>query len=207
MARSTAAAATKAPAPDGRAERSRRTRDALAEAMLALIEEGHVRPTAPQVAERAGVALRTVFHHFQDMERLLDAVAERQLRRVDAGRCDIPSGGPLAPRIAAFVAERARLHEEITPVRRAGLLHEPFSPAIAARLQGVREMQRGEVARVFAPELAARTQAERREIVEALAVASSWSAWEALRAHQAQSPAQTRRVVARIIESLLAERA
>ena len=190
---------------DGRSERSERTREAVADAMLALIEEGDLRPTAPRVAERAGVSLRTVFHHYEDMESLYGAVADRQMARVSHEFHAVHASGELEARIDAFVAERARMHEMVTPVRRAGLLVEPFSAEIATRLASVRELQRTDAARVFATEFARRPLPDRRELVEAVAVASSWSTWEALRRHQRLNVTQAKRVMARTMLALLKE--
>ncbi|NCV76101.1 TetR family transcriptional regulator, partial [bacterium] len=55
---------------DGRVARSERTREAIAEALLELLEEGVLRPRAQEIAKRADVAVRTVFQHFDDMEGL-----------------------------------------------------------------------------------------------------------------------------------------
>jgi hypothetical protein len=52
---------------DGRVARSHRSRRAIVDAMRALHAEGDLRPTAPRVAERAGVSLRTVWQQFADM--------------------------------------------------------------------------------------------------------------------------------------------
>ena len=51
---------------DGRLARSQRTRAAVIDALVALCVEGDPSPTALRVAERAGVALRTVYGHFAD---------------------------------------------------------------------------------------------------------------------------------------------
>jgi AcrR family transcriptional regulator len=190
--------------PDGRALRSERTRSAIADALLALIEEGELRPTAPRVAERAGVSLRSVFQHFADMEALYATVAEHQMERQFARAALIPRDGPLDARIDVFVAQRARLHEAVAPVRRAALLHEPFSTEVARRLDWVRRRGRTEVARVFAIELGKLPQAARRDQLEAITVASSWSNWEALRAHQGLSRKQAERVLRMMLQSLLA---
>src|SRR5438309_5937138 len=66
-------------AGDGRAARSVRTRRAIVDAMRALHHEGDLRPTAPRVAERAGVSLRTVWQHFDDLETLLFEAGRRDL--------------------------------------------------------------------------------------------------------------------------------
>jgi AcrR family transcriptional regulator len=191
-------------ARDGRIERGERTRVAVVDALLALIGEGDLRPTAPAIAARAGVSLRTVFHHFEDLEALYATAAERQIQRVVALVRVIPPDLPLEERIDAFVAERAKLHEAITPVRRAALLHEPFSREIAERLRWVRDRGHREAERVFRAELA-RRPAARRELTEALTVAASWSTWEALRAHRRLAFAQARRTVRRTIAALLKE--
>ena len=44
---------------DGRLGRGTRARTAVVDALLDLIEEGDLRPTAPRIAERAGVSLRS----------------------------------------------------------------------------------------------------------------------------------------------------
>jgi AcrR family transcriptional regulator len=174
----------------------------VADALLGLINEGELRPSAAAIAERAGVGMRTVFHHYQDLEALFRTVADAQLERMAQAARVIPPG-PLSGRIDAFVDERARLHEMITPVRRAALLAEPFSSEIAGRLAWVRERAHREVARVFAPELQLLPAARRRDVTEAITVAASWAAWEALRAHQELSVAQAKRVVRRMITSLI----
>ena len=55
---------------DGRRARGQANRNKLVAAMIELVREGSIAPTAEQVAARANVALRTVFRHFDDMESL-----------------------------------------------------------------------------------------------------------------------------------------
>jgi len=188
---------------DGRTARSERTRAAVVEALLALIDEGELRPTAARIASRAGVSLRTVFQHFEDMDLLYAIAAERQYQRM-ASLLEPPQAeGLLGARIDAFVAHRARLLEAITPVRRAALLSEPFSDLLASRLQAVRLRAQRDVERVFAPELRALAAGERREVLAALTMATAWPAWESLRAHQRLGVRQARGVMARVLRALL----
>src|SRR4051794_41945586 len=65
-------------AQDGRVARSARTKLAIVDALRSLHHDGDLRPTATRVADRAGVSLRTVWQHFDDLEALL----------VEAGRRD-----------------------------------------------------------------------------------------------------------------------
>src|SRR5918999_2291284 len=138
---------------DGRAARSERTRGALVEAHLELLNEGDLSPTAERIAQRAGRSPRSVFKHFPDREELFARVSQLQWERIQAMVERISPERPFEQRLVAFVAQRARLCETITPVRRAALLSEPFSPSVEARLGRVRDAGRAEVKRVFAPEL------------------------------------------------------
>ncbi|MFK7976723.1 MAG: TetR/AcrR family transcriptional regulator [Halioglobus sp.] len=62
---------------DGRRLRSDRSRQAIIDAGLALIDEGVLVPTAQQISERAGVGIRSFFRHFADMETLFAAADEQ----------------------------------------------------------------------------------------------------------------------------------
>ena len=67
---------------DGRSVRAERTRTAIVDALLSLLDEGDVKPTAERVASRAKVSERSVFQHFSDREALFEAAAQRQFERV-----------------------------------------------------------------------------------------------------------------------------
>ena len=49
------------PSSDGRLRRGERSREAIVAALFELVGEGVLQPTAQQVAERAGVGIRSVF--------------------------------------------------------------------------------------------------------------------------------------------------
>jgi AcrR family transcriptional regulator len=188
---------------DGRLARGARARGLVVDALLELVREGDLRPTAPRIAERARVSLRTVFHHFADLEAVFAAAADRQSESLRRLAVRIAPDGPLAPRLDAFVHQRARLLETIAPVRRAALLMEPFSKEISRRLADTRRRGLNEVTRVFAHELAAHAPAARRELAAALHAASSFPTWETLRSHQGLPPARARRVMRRMLAALL----
>ncbi|HUI28119.1 MAG TPA: TetR/AcrR family transcriptional regulator [Candidatus Kryptonia bacterium] len=191
------------PRTDGRLARSVGTRAAVVDALLALLHEGDLRPTAPRIAARAGISVRSVFQHFPDMEAIFAAVADRQTARIRALGRPISCDGTLASRSAALVAQRARIFEIIAPVRRAAVLMEPFSPEIAKRLCGARMAARREIERVFAREIAARPRSDRGELLAALDAASSWTMWDALRTHQGLTVERARKAMIRILAALL----
>ena len=171
--------------------------------MLDLFEEGQLRPTAAQIAQRAGVSLRSVFQHFESLESLFAAAADLQMERLAPLLLPIPTGGSFAGRLAMLVTRRSRVLEAITRVRRASLRVEPFSAEVRTRLEQARGRGRVEVERVFAIELAELPPAERRDVAAALGAAASWSTWEHLRRHQGLSIERARKVMARTIAALL----
>ena len=116
----------------------------------------------------------------------------------------MPSTGSLADRVAALVDERARLFEEITPMRRAALQFAGVSDLVAEQLANSRQWLRDELEEVFARELGRRPAAERRDILAGVAMSTSWESWNLLRTVEGCSVARTRRIVARLVTRQLA---
>jgi len=191
---------------DGRTVRAERTRRALVEALLALLNEGRLRPTAAEIAERAGVSERSVFQHFPDREALLEAVAREQYARVMPTIRPVDASLSLAARIDEFVAQRATLYERASGVRRAALLMEPESDVVAGWLTTVRRAGAAEVERVFRREIEGTPADEREPLRAALVAACAWGTFEALRFHQGLSVSRTRGAMRTMVARLLGER-
>ncbi len=189
---------------DGRAARAARTRDAIVDASVALVEAGDLRPTAPRIAERAGVSVRSVFQHFDDLPTLYTAVVQRVVERLAVLVVPIDPAQPLDARIVTFVDHRAALLEAVTPFRRAAAVHGPFSSEIRDAVAEGTAFLRAEVEAAFGPELAAASADPRRELLDALAATTSWALWDALRSEAGDSPDEARAVVTRMLRSLLA---
>ena len=188
---------------DGRLARGERTRRQLAEALISLLEDGVTEPTAREVSARAGVSLRLVFHHFDDMEQLLRAAVTVQVERHWSHLRPVEPSLPVGERVAQLVRQRESLFEAITPVRRAAARVEAGSPTVAGEMSNARLVLRGAAQRAFCPELEAAGPA-RAELLDALEAATSWETWDQLRRRMGLSPAAARRVVIRTVLSLLA---
>jgi TetR/AcrR family transcriptional regulator of autoinduction and epiphytic fitness len=188
---------------DGRTARGQRTRASVVDALLALQEEGDLAPTAQRVAARAGVALRTVFGHFSDMETLWAEAGQRELEKLGALAERPDRSLPLEQRIAAYCASRARVLEALLPVARAARLREPTSP----QLQRNREMfiaaGDAEVSDVFGPELDRLDATGRARLMDALYVASSAASWDVLRTDRGLDPEDAAGVMRRLVTDLL----
>lgn len=55
---------------DGRKLRSIKSQNIIVDALMQLIKKGILEPTAQQVADAAGISIRTVFRQMEDMETL-----------------------------------------------------------------------------------------------------------------------------------------
>jgi AcrR family transcriptional regulator len=179
-----------------------RTREAIVDATIALLEEGDLRPTAPRVAERANVSVRSVFQHFDDLETLHASVAERLVDRVAVLVLAVPSDLPLSERLDQFVHQRVLLLEVVTPIRRAADVHGPFSSEITARLRDGQAFLRGELERTFEPELQA-AGAARDDVLDSLDTVLSWATWEGVRNGLGRDQEAAERVVRRLAERAL----
>lgn len=186
---------------DGRAARALRTRNRVVDALLDLVQEGDLRPSAAEVARRAGVSLRSVYQHFDDLETLFRVAGERHRQRFAhlEPLPELPSDLP--PRVAAYVAHRATWMEAVSPMARAAALQAPFSPGIASRQAAARARHREILEAAFAHELG--RAGDRERLLHGLEVAASWSTWEHLRTAGGLSRDEAARVVELLLLRLL----
>jgi TetR/AcrR family transcriptional regulator of autoinduction and epiphytic fitness len=184
---------------DGRVLRGERNRDAIVDALLALLAEGDPQPSARNIAQRAGVSLRTVFQHFNDIDTLYGAVAQRQVDRLWSKLDPLPAPeAPLDVRIDAVVSQRVELFETIAPVRRAAVVVNSSSPALQRGLARSEAFLRRQIAEIFAAELAGDP-----DRIAAADFAASWEAWEGLRRSSRRSVATATRVMRVLLLAVL----
>ncbi len=191
------------PTTDGRLARGERTRHRVAEALVELLREGDPDPTAKSIAERAGVSLRLVFHHFSDIDDLYAAVGALQMERHWG---DLPSLAPTlaqSTRIDRVVRHRSTLYEEISPVRRSAFRRATVSNGVSLLLAHTDTLLRDNVAECFAHELNVRPLAERTDLLHALDSASSWESWDRMRHRYTLPVGTSRRVMTRTLRALL----
>jgi AcrR family transcriptional regulator len=196
--------APEATVTDGRVARGRRTRRNVAEALVELLREGEPEPTARAVAQRAGVSLRLVFHHFTEMDDLYHYVAALQLRRQWSGMPSISAKPALATRVERTVTHRAALYEDVSPIRRALVRRIPTSKGVTATIGAADTLLLESLKETFAPELAALATSARLEVIEAMDVATSWESWERLRTVSLLQARGAKRVMTRMVDSLCA---
>jgi TetR/AcrR family transcriptional regulator, regulator of autoinduction and epiphytic fitness len=166
---------------DGRRARGMRTRAAIIDSLLELVGEGDLSPTAQRIADRAGVSVRSVYQHFNDVEGLFTEAADRARKNAEELREPIDPGLPLDERVDRFVAVRSAILEELRAFIRAARLVEPSSDELRKYRVKLEKDARDELGRVFGRELSKADGSTRRQLVSALDLLSTWSAWEHLR--------------------------
>ncbi|KPF79749.1 hypothetical protein IP88_01515 [alpha proteobacterium AAP81b] len=186
------------PAPDGRRRRSQQSRDRIIAAMLALVEEGAITPSAEDVAARAGVGLRSVFRHFNDMESLYGEMAVRLAGLYEHGLAPFASSD-WRGRMAEMTDRRVGIFERLLPFKRAADAHRHESATIAAQHDAVLALLRTRLLAVLPAEIAG--DAPRVEALDMLLSADSWAR---LRLQQRLDPAAARAVLDRLLAPLLA---
>ncbi|MFK7732613.1 MAG: TetR/AcrR family transcriptional regulator [Pseudomonadales bacterium] len=183
---------------DGRRARSERSKQAIVDAVLALMEEGNLIPTAQQIADRSGIKIRSFFRHFEDMETLFATIDSQNREATEALFIGGDRNGTLPERILHAVERRAEGFEEnnnkvlstTAQLWRSEILRKNY-----ARYQrGLRKDLED-----WLPELKDLTRGE-REAAEAIA---SFEMWHRLRYHQSLTKSAATSILVGMLNSLL----
>jgi AcrR family transcriptional regulator len=195
-------------AVDGRISRAMRSRQAICDACLDLVQEGVLLPSADQIADRAGLSRRSIFYHFSDLAALYDAVSEAGMQRCAPLLAEIPAGAPVAERVSLLADVRSRFLEATTPFRRALTAQALTSPASGQAVRVGRDFlrrQRDEIERLFGHDLDHLPPQDRADTLEAMSAATSPPMWELLRFSRGLSMSRARAVLERSLTALLRE--
>jgi AcrR family transcriptional regulator len=190
---------------DGRKVRGMRNRDAVVDAILFLLGDGNLNPTAREIADRANVSLRSVFRHFEDLDSLFLAAIERQAERT-AHLYEPPvSVGDREARTASLVTRRRKLYEAIFEVRRGWMLRYYDQPRVSAILDEIYRALYSQVVTLYSQDVDGLTASQRRELFDAIDAATSFDTWAHLRSHRGLSATRSAAVVKRTVLTLLAD--
>lgn len=97
---------------DGRSDRGVRTHERIVVALFEMIHEGNLQPRGEEIAEKAGVAVRTIFRHFDDMEGLFDTAHAFMSEQFDVDLVVPKIGGTLEERAIAYTKAQGDMYEE-----------------------------------------------------------------------------------------------
>jgi AcrR family transcriptional regulator len=186
-------------ATDGRLMRSERSREAIVQAMLELVGEGILQPTAQQVALRADVGVRTVFRHFSDMETLFATMNERLREQASPLFVDAPQTGPCEARVEALLARRLEIFALLGPYLRSSAIQRWRSAFLQREHERMVRIYRRDLLR-WLPELEGGEPA----VADALELLLSFEAWDRLRTDQGLATARAARALRRAVFDLMA---
>jgi AcrR family transcriptional regulator len=189
---------------DGRRVRREQNVEAVVEAMLDLLGEGHLNPGAAAVADRSGVSLRSVFRYFDDMDSLTERAIGRQMERAAQYFDLLDATGTVEERAAALSRHRVVQHAALAPYARVAILRAAQYPAVARGLATRRDALRRQVESLFAAELDGLDRSERDTVLAALEAVSSFEVVDMLVTHRKLSTDRVEVVLTRALLGVLA---
>lgn len=185
---------------DGRRQRSERSREAIINASLDLMNDGNLIPTAQAIAERAGVGIRSFFRHFADMDTLFAAVDERSRDEYEDYFLGGDRDGTLEERILHAVERHADGYEALSNTvlsTSAQLWRSEVLRKNYARYQrGLRKDLDD-----WLPELK-KMSGSQREAIDAIA---SFEMWHRLRYHQGLSKKSAIKLLVELMNGLIGQ--
>ncbi len=186
-----------APSSDGRRRRSETSRDKIVAAMLQLVAEGQITPSADQVAARAAVGLRSVFRHFKDMESLYAAMTARLSRQYEMWLVPFEASD-WRGQLRETIARRLGTYERLMPFKRAADAHRHESAAIQTEHARTLALMRARLKSVLPDQIAA------DELVfEAIDLLLSFETWQRLRMEQGLSAERAAALITAQVDRLV----
>lgn len=173
---------------DGRVVRGLRTRQALIQATLDLVQAGDVEPTSAAIATIAGVSSRALFQHFTSLADLYAAAFDLAVNRAFERARPVESGASLASRIDLLVSDRSALFEEWLPVWHFAERVRSVAPAVGLGVSQLRKLLRERLAVLFATELGNLEPASHDLVLDSLDLAFGLDSWMNMREQLRLSP-------------------
>lgn len=179
-------------ATDHRNVRSQRTHTAITTAMLQLLEEGHDEPRAQQVAQRADVSVRAVFHHFEDMEGLYTEIVCSQVLRIIPILAVVPRARSTVNRARQIIEMHDNLYSLAAPLRNGVRCSVAArgSQQIREALQQLRRATSSQIQQSFPREL--RHHGNPYDAISRIEAVTSFEMWDHFRRIQGCSRNATR---------------
>ena len=186
-------------AEDGRRQRSERNRQKIVTAMFELVREGDFDPSVAKVAERAGVGLRTVFRHFDEVDTLYREMSAQMEARI-LPEIQKPLTAPNWPgRVKELMNRRTRIFDDIMPVRICARARRFRSDFLMADHMRFVSYETSALALALPPEVL-----ENEPLKAAFDIALSFDTWRRLRQDQRLSRAKAIAALETLLDALIA---
>ncbi|MEM7741377.1 MAG: TetR/AcrR family transcriptional regulator [Pseudomonadota bacterium] len=185
------------PLTDGRRRRGQANRDAIVHAMMSLAEAGEVMPSAAKVAELAGVGLRTVYRHFDDLDSLYREMSGIVRKDLEPILADDFEGPDVHARLDLLIRRRVVVFERVMPLKIAGNIRRFSSDFIMSDYEDQLRMEEEGLrcALAIVDDLD-------NELFESLRVATSFQCWRGLRLDHGLGVDEATKVMRRLVKAL-----
>lgn len=188
------------PSADGRRERSRSSRARIVQAMLDLVGGGHIAPSAAEVAEQAGVGLRSVFRHFDDMDSLYREMSDAIEARLMPVLLKPLAATEWKPRVRELAERRMTVFETMLPYRISANIKRYQSSFLMQDYKRLIRLERQGVEALLPPAVL-----DDSAQTNALLAPLSFQTWRLLRHDQELPVEAARAVVLRLVDAVLAQ--
>lgn len=182
---------------DGRRLRSERSREKIINGLEAVIRSGVMRPNAAEIAEAAGVSLRTVFRHFEDTDGLFRELSTRLEAEIMPIVLRPFEAQDWRGRLVELMDRRAEIYERLMPFKVAAGARRFGSDFLMEEHRRFVALERAGL-QALLPDAVLADEALSR----ALDVLVSFEAWRRMRYDQDLSPAEAKAVMRLSVEKL-----
>ena len=188
---------------DGRAERSVRSRELVAEAWAELMESEPTPPDMDTLSEQSGISVRSIYRLFGDTRTVVDAGIVAQLRRVrPLVVIEASDRASLSVRCDAVATGHGALSEALLNIRHVAT--DPIASELVGKaMASLRRARRSVLASVFERELERAAAHEGPDRLDAVESASGWATWHGLRFDQRLSRARAQAIVTADLRAIL----
>jgi TetR/AcrR family transcriptional regulator of autoinduction and epiphytic fitness len=183
--------------------RSRATHERITSSLLSLVDLGRLHPNANEVAQYAGVSLRTIYHHFHDLDYLYSAALAQQADFVRSRLVAIEPTREIIERCDLIAENRDAIHADLAPILRSYMA----DPVRAEQLKHHREhislleAMQGQTRATFVRDL--RLLPDPTAGLLGMETALSFAVWEYLRRTQGVSRTGTRQYMSGLALSIV----
>lgn len=185
--------------PDGRKERSARSRDQVKSSIIELIRSGNYSPRAIDISDHSGLSMRTVFRQIDDMDSVLREIAGDMKKDVLPRFMQPYEAVEWRGRLDEQISRRSEIWETVLPIRLSASLKRFRSQFLLDEYNHVLELERASLKSVLPEEIITDNT-----LFAALNEAMGVGCWINLRMDQTLSTEAAEAVVRRTVFALTA---
>jgi AcrR family transcriptional regulator len=187
------------PDPDGRRQRSQASRSKIIAAFMELMEAGDPSPSAARVAKHAGVGLRSVFRHFDDMDSIYVEV-DRLLGEQWSPVLNKPyKSTDWRDQLNELIKRRAEVNENTSPYRLTTMFARFHSAQLMKNYERLMKIE-ADALNAILPKSVQKDKRRSRAVL----LATSFDSWRLFRHDQGLSNKRTIETMAQIVKDIIA---